>query len=1185
MASFRGLEGQPPCRCGEDLALTVEVENRSDADRQLELAVSASHRRSPRSAAGVQTALVKKGERKTFSFSLRIDLPCSDNYLLLRAQVLDRRANQQLGECTAWVPYLHAVPLTVTTDRSSYAPGQPIEGTVRWPRLGGDWQLEAYLVDHAGRAISGGKSSSSFIMPDGGPQCLGSYWVTVVARRGEQLLGMARVQVQLDRPWDMRRQFQWSVWTTASEPRGLALVRDAGFNELGMSGNSAEADRYAMRQYVESTGINTFGVTIDHDRWADVRAAMVKTIERIEQSGPDARSKSLVSLGEESGFAGGWGARYYWKEPQAPPLVQRVFDAYLAEIYAGNIAELNRQWGTAHGSFDQIPLEQAKVTSPGRIFTTSQAWEASERKEPAAGGRPVNVAKPDARQEFLARTAPYYETYRFFDWYYQKYCDLATDVYRASRNPVPRTILSAPGGFYPKVDVYNFGGQGPFYPKEAALVDGAIARRDYGDVPGFSAAMWAYFDLNSLWNCVVLSSILAGNTHIDYWVDVPLTFNADFTHTRASFWTKLLRRELAPIEPILLGKRAAATPGLGLYIPRQPLPKGLLEKHFGSAISPNAPVYSALEESGLQPRVVGAESLAGIQVLVASYAEVMGADDGRRLRQFVHDGGTLLCTPWFGGCSPHGNPLSVYPAPESGLADLLGFQLLNTSQQPVKEKEEVTVDLEQRFPGAGRLTLSGQAHDHVLRPAADVETLGRYKDGAPLLLYRNAGRGRVVYLNMIYDWSHWWASFHEPSREAYRKLLVAIVTSDGRVKPDYFIAFQSAEATGDNKGWWGTVMPTQPRPGESVPWWASQLYSDPSGTVHYLAVFSDERSPAITAQVRWARPGVRLFDLLHGGEIAATAGSAPLVLRPGEAAFWAITPSAPGPLKLSGPQEVRAGDPLKISVQLSGDPASLGHLGLVVDVYDPAGRRSAAHSLDNAVLVGGRADLEIPTALNDPAGTYRVVATESMTRGRAEARFVLLPAEGIPSPAMLNPFPARAGETWDPPPMTSPEFVDLVRKLRAVYLASYEGLEAKYALSYFLNVPFRPENRHSLVRRLQRTDWRPHLPAVVAALRAGEKFILVGEDMNLDPATGAKIDPLAVADPAAFLDALARAPGAVRRSVRAENFEFDVIGIGAGAVIVARTGVDRLAYHSSDFVRWHAAFKRALGTAGVAPGP
>ena len=88
-------------------------------------------------------------------------------------------------------------------------------------------------------------------------------------------------------------------------------------------------------------------------------------------------------------------------------------------------------------------------------------------------------------------------------------------------------------------------------------------------------------------------------------------------------------------------------------------------------------------------------------------------------------------------------------------------------------------------------------------------------------------------------------------------------------------------------------------------------------------------------------------------------------------------------------------------------------------------------------------------------------------------------------------------------------------------------------LSYFLYVPFRPNNRHAILRRLQRVDWTPHVAAVADALRQGERFYLVGEDLNVDPATGARIDPCAVADPAAFLAALSQTAGAHRRIAEA----------------------------------------------------
>ncbi len=117
----------------------------------------------------------------------------------------------------------------------------------------------------------------------------------------------------------------------------------------------------------------------------------------------------------------------------------------------------------------------------------------------------------------------------------------------------------------------------------------------------------------------------------------------------------------------------------------------------------------------------------------------------------------------------------------------------------------------------------------------------------------------------------------------------------------------------------------------------------------------------------------------------------------------------------------------------------------------------------------------------------------------------------------------------------------------------------------------------AIMRRLQRTDWAPHLSAVVDAVRAGEKLYLIGEDLNVDPVTGLKIDPLAMADPNAFLANLAKAKG-VRRQ---QQGGFDIISIGKGALIAGTATVDRAIYHSSDFVPWHENLKKSLGAIKV----
>lgn len=1171
---------------GAPLRIPVEVENVSDRDLPVTVVVTVALRRSSQTLTATQKGVVKAGERVTITANPTIELPNLDPNVRVIARVLDDTEKFQYAESTAWLPFTHAVPLAVTTGKASFLPSEPIPITVNWAGTAqpGAYTLHAFVVDRQGRVLRkvsapitvaagmAGTWSGKLAMPDWGPEFVSCYWVTAMATAGTKVAGVARAQVQLDRPWTMREQFQWSLWSAGGDPQRMALIRDAGFNALGYPGNNALADRYAMRQYVEGSGINTFSVTIDHDNWEAVRAAMEKTLAKQEKDGgPDARSKALVSLGEESGFEGGWGRRYYWKDDIAPAIPQKVFGDYLRERYEGKIAVLNEEWGTQYTDFSEIPLERSKVKAPANVFMAAQAWEAAQKSGKPADKFPVDVAKIDAGKKYLALTAPYYESNRFFDWYYQKYCDLTTEVYR-TRNPVPRTIMSAPGGFYPKVDIFNFDGMGPFYPKEGGLVGNAIARRGYGDEPGFSGAMWAYFDLRSLWNSTVMSSIIAGNTHIDYWVDSPLTYNQDNTHTRASFWTKELTAQLKAVEPLLLQKRFACTKGLGMYIPPQPVGNGVIGGHFGSSINPNAPLYSALEESGYLPKVVNTDDLKDIQVLVASHAQVVSVTEGRQLMNFVQNGGLLVTTPWLASCSPHGNVLSVYPSAESGLADLLGVRWLNTSQQA--KNEPVTVTL----PGLGLaapLELVSRGWDTPQEIAPDVEVLTKYKDGTPLLLARQVGKGRVVMLNMMYDWSGWWNSFHEPSREAYRQLIDGILRTDGRVRREYFVGFNSAEAAADNKGWWGMVMKTTPQPGQSIPWWASQLFRDPSGTVKYLGIYADHRSPKISGTVRWQTPNVRFVDMLTGREVPSKNGEAPLTLRPGEAALWAITPWLPTAVKVIAPAKITAGEPLALAVQLPGAPAALS-CGMVVDVFAPSGARVPALSPANVTLTGGKGTVTIPTAFNDPAGSYRIVVTESLTRKQAETTVTLAASGGVPGMMALTPFPPNPGDARQQTDITGEEFLGLLRQLRTIYSGDYTGLEERYMLSYYQYVAFRPENRHATMRQLQRVDWTPHLATMAAALRAGERFVLVGEDLNIDPQSGLRIDPLAVANPSAFLDALAKLPGATRTMEEVDGIRCEVIRLGTGTLVIAHTSLERTTFHSSDVIAWHTALKAAL---------
>ncbi|MBS3762689.1 MAG: hypothetical protein KGZ25_05210, partial [Planctomycetes bacterium] len=1075
-----------------------------------------------------------------------------------------------------WIPFEHQVQLKVKTEEPVYKSGKKI-GTItnlsfqKVPPPG--TKLFLGLTDCRGRvlqkdtpklAASKKTIETVFTMPEGGPERVSSYWITAVCRNGDQILGKSRpVQIQRNDRWGMRRQFQFSVWSRGGPEPYMKLLRDAGFNALGMQGNPATEDQYGIRSYREglSRRVSTFSVEIKHPTWKETRDWMEKAIEKERQKqGPASRARCLLSLQEEGGFKGGWGRRYYWKEKTAPPVAQKMFAGYLREIYEGDIKTLNREWNVDYEDFDEIPLRKDYLAGRRmkKVNIHAEAWEGGKQTEQKGGERPPED-KTDVTSPYLAHAAPYKETYHFFDWYYQKYCDMAVEVYRKYRNPVPLTICSAPGGFYPKVDVYNFRGQGPFRPKERGLLANTRARRRYGDIPGFGLH-WAYFDLRPLWESVLFSSILAGNTHIDYWVDMPLSLNADLTHTRASQWTSELREQLRPIEPILLHKRIRYTPGLGIY-------------------GADRESYGALEESGYMPRSVGPEDFDEISVLVAG-AKKLDRPAAEKLVTFVRNGGLLISSPQIGSESAHGNPLRIYPPEKSPLTDILGFRLLATSHKLVKKRKAPTIELsiEHEAIPVQNVAIRSRGRDRVMNMEDDIEVVAEYENGDPLILTRKVGRGRVIHLNFMHDWYHWWNTFYEPSREAYRKLIKSILEADGRVKAEHYIGFRSAEKTSSNNGWWGMKMDGQPARDEAVPWWASQLYSDPSGRRRYLAVFSDHRSPIITAKINWEGEKGAVYGLLTGQQITMEDGGWTAQLRPGEARLWAIVPDKTDGLQVELPAGISGAGPLEIEVRPATEKSE-AISGCMVDVYGPSGERLKSKSLLNGQVPPEGTTLRIPFADNDPAGKYCLRVTESLTRKTQQLTIRFQPGNS-PARSTLCPFPPRADDLWQSQEMDHEDFLDAFRRLREIYLGSYEGLETRYMLSYYLHVPFRPDNRHGIVRDLHRTSWEMHLKVFAEALRAGEKFYLLAEDLNIDPHSGLRIDPLAGADPQRFIERLEKQNGAERETRIIDGIHFRIIRIGEGALIVGQISNDRNIYTPSDYQKWHESLKSAFQKLG-----
>jgi hypothetical protein len=172
-------------------------------------------------------------------------------------------------------------------------------------------------------------------------------------------------------------------------------------------------------------------------------------------------------------------------------------------------------------------------------------------------------------------------------------------------------------------------------------------------------------------------------------------------------------------------------------------------------------------------------------------------------------------------------------------------------------------------------------------------------------------------------------------------------------------------------------------------------------------------------------------------------------------------------------------------------------------------------------------------------------------------------------------------EDEEPAQLTDTEFLDRLRHLATVYQTDHsdQGWKTKQILGAYYD--FFPGTRHSLLRPLYDVDWTTYVEAWRTAIDAGSTFILTGEDVNLDPATGLSIWPHGSSRQLTAVAAVLR--DAQWRLATADG-ETLVATLGAGRLILCRESVDAAGHTNPDVARWQRRWLAELAaTAGQGP--
>jgi hypothetical protein len=216
----------------------------------------------------------------------------------------------------------------------------------------------------------------------------------------------------------------------------------------------------------------------------------------------------------------------------------------------------------------------------------------------------------------------------------------------------------------------------------------------------------------------------------------------------------------------------------------------------------------------------------------------------------------------------------------------------------------------------------------------------------------------------------------------------------------------------------------------------------------------------------------------------------------------------------------------------------------------------------------------VATALSDPPGHWTVTVTDGITGLSGSAEVQAAPSRAATAPGFVPlGWPSEIAE---PACVSSAEFLDRLRRLSALYLTdqSDQGWKIKQRLG--AHYDFFPGTRHDLLRPLFDVDWTQYVAAWREALQAGQTFVLTGEDVNVDPATGMSVWPHADGRQLAAVAAVLQ--GAEwRRGTR--DGDTLLATLGKGRLILCRESIDAAGHTNADAARWQQRWRAELAVA------
>jgi len=848
---------------------------------------------------------------------------------------------------------------SVELSNAFYASDKPIEGSIKVTGELAETRVGMKLFDTRDRLM---EEVTSQTIPANGdvklrlekrhPLTL-ALKLYVSLYRGDLLLENRFQRVWVELPH--QNDYTVSAWYGFSfQPHahhGLSMLRDLGVDTCVATHNPQNAAFVDLRVGTENVD-RVYPHNKDDSR---VRVPCLtdpeyraKVAERVEKLARDYRPYGVIdwSMGDESTLGG--------RDYCVSPTCLAAFRKYLEKEY-GSLEKLNAGWGTDSATWNDVfPMTRTEVGKRDNIapWLDHRRYMESLFADYHAWLRDLVVENiPDARVGISG--TPSLNSYSGHDWW--KLMQGALDHlsgYGGIQRELQRSFLR-PGTFYTTFLGYDY-------------KDNDEQRARYGpwDLLFHAANGLNYYTLvsNTL-NCPLVRPDMSLTRKAPWFFEEvkELKSGVGELFIEAQYESDGIAIHYSP-------PSVHTATAVGLFDPRDRL------RNFNINLSNWGKI---LQQCHYQYNFIHADQmargeLAKYKLLILPWSSSISYEEAEAIKAFVRNGGTVLADSLCGVRDDHGKPKAM-------LDDVFGVR--QTIKLPELQHSEMVLDKASPILSVGQqlgtVPLTSGVHDLTVVGGTPLGRAG----GGPACVVNRYGKGRAIFVNGSFsNYAEVWSG-GAAGEVLDEKQSPELVTRPIR---DFVAAIVEHAGTAR----WVSVQ------GDGTTQLEVSRLS--LGQVRLIGILRSiegggiDRSDQLPYSLQWALPA-HVYDV-RAGKYLGKLDKVPGQAARGVARVLAALPYRVQSLALAAKESLQQGAVLDVSIALKTDGRSPNKHVIRVTVAGPREKSANqySHYAQNALVVNGSGAVEIPFALNDPAGVWTIEAKDVLTGVSSRLQFRLL---------------------------------------------------------------------------------------------------------------------------------------------------------------------------------------------------